>query len=123
MSLAGFLPSCASILKGGLTPLTVNSNVHGAKVSFGGVVVGRTPFSGMVQKSGAHKRITVSKEGYETRTVLAQTGVEPTFWVNILSGGVFGSTTDYASDAMYVYSPATYNIDLVKSAPEGNEQN
>jgi len=29
--------------------------------------------------------------------------INPVFFVNILSGGVFGSTTDYATDSMWKY--------------------
>ncbi len=29
--------------------------------------------------------------------------IEPTFWVNILSGGAFGSSTDYGTDKMWRY--------------------
>lgn len=35
--------------------------------------------------------------------------VNPVFFVNILSGGAFGSTTDYATDAMWKYDD---NINL-----------
>lgn len=34
---------------------------------------------------------------------VANSKVDPVFFVNILSGGAFGSTTDYASDKMWKY--------------------
>lgn len=34
------------------------------------------------------------------------------FWVNILSGGVFGSSTDYSTGAMYQYEPSTFMVSL-----------
>ena len=35
---------------------------------------------------------------------VAEKTVDPIFFVNILSGGAFGSTTDYASEKMWKYS-------------------
>ena len=42
--------------------------------------------------------------------VLLQKGIETTFWINIFSAGVFGSTTDYASDAMWKYEPSNVQL-------------
>lgn len=45
------------------------------------------------------------------KTVLLQKSVNPTFFVNILSGGVFGSTTDYSTNAMWKYDQTNINVD------------
>ncbi|MCC5853219.1 MAG: adenosine deaminase [Alkalimonas sp.] len=49
-----------------------------------------------------NKFLMTNAEGCAERTVLNRS-VEPTFFVNILSGGAFGSTTDYATDKMWKY--------------------
>jgi hypothetical protein len=48
------------------------------------------------------KVITSTTEGCAKETVLTRE-IEPTFWVNILSGGAFGSTTDMATEKMWKY--------------------
>ncbi len=37
-------------------------------------------------------------------TTTAAKSVDPIFFINILSGGVFGSTTDYSTEKMWKYS-------------------
>lgn len=49
-----------------------------------------------------NKYLMTNAEGCAGQTVLNRS-VEPTFFVNILSGGAFGSTTDYATDKMWKY--------------------
>ena len=106
------LLSCATILKGSRQPLNVTSNVDGANVSINGVVVGQTPFHGMVERK-KHATLMVSKEGYSSKSMILNTEIESAFWVNILTGGPFGSTTDYASGSMWKVGPNTYNVDLM----------
>ena len=106
---------CSTILNGKTQSITVDSNVKGAEVLINQVVVGQTPFTGQAPR-GAEPQITVRKAGYESKTIVAETGFEPVFWGNILIGGVFGSTTDNSTGAMYKYAPATFNVEL---KPEG----
>lgn len=106
---------CSTILNGKTQSISVDSNVKGAEVLINQVVVGQTPFTGQAPR-GQAPQITVRKAGYETKTVVAETGFEPVFWGNILIGGVLGSTTDNATGSMYKYAPATFNVEL---KPEG----
>jgi PEGA domain len=106
---------CSTILNGKTQSISVDSNVKGAEVLINQVVVGQTPFVGQAPR-GAAPQITVRKTGYEAKTVVAETGFEPVFWGNIIVGGVFGSTTDNSTGAMYKYAPATFNVEL---KPEG----
>ena len=108
---------CASIMSGKDQQISVNSNVRGSTVLINGAEVGKTPFIGKVSKpKGAEGNIiTLRAEGYEEKTVAVETSIEPTFWVNLLSGGPFGSTTDYSSGAMYKLGDGNFNIDLTKS--------
>jgi len=111
LSLLLTLTGCASILKGSEQPVNINSNVEGAEVHVNGRMVGRTPFTGTIKRTN-DIRLTVSKTGYTPRTISLDIGVEPVFWVNIFIGGVFGSTTDFATGSMWKVSPNTYNVDL-----------
>lgn len=75
------------------------------------VVVGQTPFVGQAPR-GSSPQITVRSDGYEPKTIVAETAFEPVFWGNIIIGGVFGSTTDSSTGAMYKYAPATFTVEL-----------
>ena len=113
--LAVVATGCSTILNGKTQSITIDSNVKGAEVMINQVVVGQTPFTGQAPR-GSAPQITVRKAGYDTKTIVADTGFEPVFWGNIIFGGFFGSTTDNATGAMYKYAPATFNIEL---SPEG----
>jgi hypothetical protein len=58
--------------------------------------------------------ILAKKPGYEDQQLVLQTKTNSWFWGNILVGGFYGSTTDYASDAMIEYAP---NMDYVTLNP------
>ena len=46
--------------------------------------------------------MTSAQSNCQRQTVMKKE-IEGAFWVNILSGGVWGSTTDYATDKMWTY--------------------
>ncbi len=105
---------CASILKGSDQPININSNVDSAEVYVNEQLVGRTPFTGTIERR-SRVNLRVSKEGYQSRSLILDTSIEPVFWVNVFVGGVWGSTTDWATGSMWKVSPNTYNVDLKKS--------
>ena len=109
-----FLTSCASILSGKQQDFTVNSNVSGAKITLNGQSIGTTPYVGKIARSKEGAILEVSKPGYATKKYALKTKVNGFFWVNILSGGVFGSSTDYSTGAMFEYAPGVINVDLEK---------
>lgn len=97
------LGGCASILTDDTTPVNVGtSNGKKVPIKIDGVVY-QAPTVVNVKKSDKDKMIMASsKSGCARQTVLKRK-VEDVFWVNILSGGVLGSTTDYATDKMWSY--------------------
>lgn len=109
--------SCATIVGGTSQTISIDSNVKNAEVVVDGVVVGKTPFVGSIKRSKTTS-VSIRKAGYNPRTTILNTEVEPIFWGNIIVGGFFGSTTDLASGAMYKYTPASINMDL---EPEESE--
>lgn len=48
-------------------------------------------------------KIITTKNPKCNSSTLMPSSVDTVFWVNILSGGVFGSTTDYSSEKMWKY--------------------
>ncbi|MGH1365665.1 MAG: PEGA domain-containing protein [Calditrichia bacterium] len=104
---------CASIVKGNMQLITINSNVDGAEVLLDGVSVGQTPFTGEVSKKG--KVLLVKKEGYKDYNIALSKNLEPWFWGNIITGGTFGSITDFASGAAWAYGPSSYQVELIEN--------
>ncbi|AEX99979.1 hypothetical protein GU3_01115 [Oceanimonas sp. GK1] len=96
------LSGCASIL----TDKTQRINVVSSSSQKLQVQIdGRTqnaPGIITVQKENKDKTLSVVTQGCEQQIALNKE-VEPTFFVNILSGGAFGSTTDYATEKMWRY--------------------
>jgi len=54
-------------------------------------------------RENTNKVFVTETEGCTKETV-AKKSVDPKFFINILSGGVFGSTTDYAAEKMWKYA-------------------
>ena len=102
---------CSTIVKGKTQTVTINSNVRDGEITINGMPIGRTPFTGLIER-GSHTSVTVSKEGYLSKTVTLNSDMEPWFWGNIVLGGLLGSTTDASTGAMYKYAPATIEVDL-----------
>lgn len=103
---------CATILDGSNQPVTFNSSPNGAQILVNGMQMGVTPLTTQVKRSKT-AMILVKKEGYQEQQLTLQTKVNTYFWGNILFfGGLYSSTTDYASDAMIEYSPNMYYIAL-----------
>ncbi|TGN20963.1 PEGA domain-containing protein [Leptospira idonii] len=105
--------NCATIFKGSDQLVSINSNVSGATVELDGLQIGQTPYVGNIKKNG--KLLVLKKEGYETKTIALSNGIDPMFWVNIIFPGIWGSSTDYSTGAMYSYAPSTFQVDLEQS--------
>jgi len=96
------ITGCATILKGDKQQVNVATsnnkkievNIDGKNVSVPGVVE--------VDRKKANLMVSTTAEGCTPNTVVSNT-VEPVFFVNILSGGAFGSTTDYSTESMWKY--------------------
>jgi len=102
---------CASITKGQVQDVTIDSNVQGAEILINGARVGTTPYSGILARNSKTK-LTLQKEGYRSKTIVLDTSIEPVFWGNILLGGGIGSTTDAVNGSMYKYTPGNIVVDL-----------
>lgn len=106
---------CASIVDGKQQQMTFNSNPQGANVIFNGLPIGVTPVTTSVQRGNMPVVIRFVKDGYKDYEVSATTGLNNWFWGNIISGGVYGSTTDYITGAMNKFEPGNYMVTLTPS--------
>lgn len=97
------MTGCASILNEKTQQINVSSS-NGKPIQ--GTVDG-VPFTGpgpvTVTRAKAAKVVAVETPGCAKQTVV-DNSVDPKFFINILSGGAFGSTTDYATEKMWKYS-------------------
>lgn len=97
---------CATIISGDNQNINLQSkkeqtvSIDGKVYTSPSVVsVERTNKDAVLKVKDCNKQILLKKE------------VNPVFFVNILSGGAFGSTTDYASDSMWQYDQTNINVD------------
>jgi hypothetical protein len=109
LSVALFLGGCATILSGDTQKINVTTE-RNEKCNV--VLEGKNiavPAILDVKRENKDKILTV--EGCPTEQTLLHKEINAVFFVNILSGGVFGSTTDYASDSMWKYQPENVKVD------------
>ena len=97
------MTGCASIINEKTQSVNVSTST-GAKVS--GVVNGQAfTAPGTVPLVRENKnKIFVTDNAKCAKETVAEKTVDPIFFINILSGGPFGSTTDYSSEKMWKYS-------------------
>lgn len=97
------MTGCASILNEDTQQINISSSngkeiqgtIDGAPFTAPGIVA--------VKRQNNAKIINVDTAGCAKQTVVDST-VDSKFFINILSGGAFGSTTDYATEKMWKYS-------------------
>jgi hypothetical protein len=110
-----FLTGCASVVslvsEGGLDQkLEITSDPPGAKVFLmGSIPLGETPLSSKFERA-KNTFLVVKKEGYDDQNILLKHHFNYWFWGNLIIGGLFGSTTDSATDATIQLSPTQYHV-------------
>ena len=75
-------------------------------------ILGKTPFTLQLDRAEA-QRVMFSKEGYKPLTMKLTTTTNGAFWGNLAFGGLFGTTTDSMSGAIYEYVPSQYFVTLI----------
>ena len=111
---------CATIVSGTKQELSFKSNPEGAEVIVNGTSVGVTPLTVKVKRKQG-TQIVVRKDGFQEQSFVLKHSMEPWFWGNILIGGLFGSTTDFASGATVEYEQDQYYTTLEPVAAESAE--
>jgi len=93
---------CASILNDDFQQVNVaTSNGKSIEVTVDGNTY-QAPGVVNVAREDASKILMTNAAGCTKETVMPKE-VSSMFWVNILSGGSFGSTTDYSTEKMWGY--------------------
>ena len=104
----GFLGGCASILSGKTQSVNVTTDT-GKKYT--ALIDGQKhTVPSVIELTRENKDKVLTLEECPDQKVLLHKEINPVFFVNILSGGVFGSTTDYASGSMWKYQPENVNV-------------
>lgn len=103
VAIATLMTGCASIINEKTQSVNVSTS-NGSKVS--GTVNGQvfaTPSVVPLVRENKNKIFTTDDPKCAKETMAEKT-VDPIFFINVLSGGPFGSTTDYSSEKMWKYS-------------------
>lgn len=108
------LSGCATIISGTTQDLTFESNPEGAKVYLDGKLMGVTPFTIPVHRN-KYKHLRVEKEGYETVQRDLGKKFNCVSLLNVILGGLLGTTTDSVSGAIVNYDDNSYFIELTKA--------
>lgn len=99
---ASSLCGCSTILNEEVQSVNISSS-NAAPIE--GTIDGE-PFTGpgivSVKRENKDKLVTVTTANCAKETLLAKQ-VDSTFFINVLSGGALGSSTDYASEKMWKY--------------------
>lgn len=100
--LAFALTGCASILNESQQKVNIaSSNNTPIKGTINGL-----PFEGpgivSIPRAKSDKIIVLDNEGCSKQTIMTSS-VDTVFWINILTGGTFGSSTDYSTEKMWKY--------------------
>lgn len=117
-----FISGCATIIDGGSQDLHFYSYPEGAKVTLNGRPVGTTPVTVTRDRRRDDLRVEISKDGYRTHHGTLESDLNMVFLVNLVSGGAFGSTTDYATGAMWQYKPGSYRAELAPLEREARRE-
>jgi len=106
------ISGCATIMEGKQQSVTFNSIPSGADVYLNGKHLGKTPLNITIDKPKENGQLKFSKEGYKTLEMTVNKKMSSWLLGNIIFGGTFGTTTDYASGALYEYDPHSIQVTL-----------
>ncbi|NVJ60760.1 MAG: adenosine deaminase [Gammaproteobacteria bacterium] len=97
-----YLTGCASILNDDTQNVNVNTSTgETVDVSIDGVNY-KAPGVIAIKRQNRDKILVTEADNCATQTV-ANKSVDNKFFINILSGGAFGSSTDYSTEKMWKY--------------------
>ncbi len=101
---------CASIIDGTMQTLTFVTEPPGAQIIIESMPMGVTPASLTLKRKDYTENATLvfKKEGYQDFGTTITTSLNGWFWGNIVTGGVFGTTTDSISGAMWEFETDKY---------------
>lgn len=100
------LTACSTIFSGSSQTITFDSNVKENIEIYanGALVCNKTPCTVDIDRISGPMTILAKAKGYEDAVMQDKTKINPIFWANILLIYPTGSTTDFATSAMWKYS-------------------
>jgi len=104
------MASCATVFTGTRQRVAFASIPSGARVQVNGIDRGTTPMKVKLKKGHTGQVITISAQGYESRTFQPETNFNAATLGNIILFPCFG--IDLLTGAMWKYHPKKYNIEL-----------
>ena len=107
----GLLSGCATIVKGTTQSVPVASDPDKADVIADGQQMGQTPIDLKLQRKRDHL-ITISKTGFQSKSIAVTKSVGGAVWGNIIAGGLIGWGVDATSGAQYNLSPESISVKL-----------
>jgi len=117
LCLIPLLYSCASTMSGNTQPVSVSSNVNGARCTLTnekGSWTLQTPGSAIVTNSRENLAVRCEKNGYESSVVsIPSKHKDSATWGNVVLGGGVGYIWDRKTGAAFIY-PSTVNMTLAK---------
>ncbi len=100
------MSGCATMFSGKTQKVNLSSTKQYA-IDIDGVSY-QSPSIISLDKDEEDKVVTIKECN---KKIILKREIEPTFWINILGLGAFGSTTDYASKSMWKYDQDNLQID------------
>lgn len=99
--LVSVMSSCASMFNKDYQQVNVvTSNGKKAELSIDGKTISAPA---IVDVKRSEKSLIVTGKGKCAGQTIANSKISNVFWINLLSSGPFGSTTDYATEKMWQY--------------------
>ncbi len=118
------LYGCATTMSGNQQPVTVASNVNGAKCTLQnekGSWSLQTPGSAVVTNSRENLSVRCEKNGYQSAVVsVPSKHKDSATWGNVVLGGGIGYIWDRKTGAAFIY-PSTINLTLVEGGSSSKE--
>ena len=108
-AMAVLLGGCATILSGEKQKLNFTTDTGESYTVLIDGAAHTVPAIIEIERKNEDKILTV--EECPDKKILLRKDINPLFFINIITGGVFGSTTDYSSGAMWQYQPDNIDVD------------
>lgn len=115
LSVCALLSACGTIFNGSSQKVSFDSNVKNVRIYENGNYLCTTPCTEKIAHGSDTYYLTAKKDGYEDVTLRLVPSASGWFWMNIITGGLLGSTTDYASGGMWTYDRDSFFVEMEKA--------
>ncbi|MGN1079419.1 MAG: PEGA domain-containing protein [Alphaproteobacteria bacterium] len=122
------LSACGTLFSGQEQTILIDSSPSEVEIYHNGRLLGKTPLTAKLERTGNPVMLTAKKENYNNQTLMLNT----TFSAGALLDGVFaialitgttGFTTDASNETIWAYTPNQFFVDMVKTGEENRPEN